>query len=265
MPAPLKSGLLSITFRQLDRAAIVKVAADAGLDGIEWGGDVHVPPGDLDAARDAARLTADRDLTVAAYGSYYRCEPGGDFAPVLDAAEALGAPLIRVWAGRANPDKVNCEARQQTADEIRRVTDLAAARGVLVAAEWHGGTLTDTLDSGVALAKEVGHDGFRLYWQPSRWRGFDERMAELKAVLPWLAHLHVFQWTDVPGQGPADRHPLAGGEADWSRYLKVAATAEPVAPGADRFAMLEFVPGDNPQAIIAEGATLQRLLREAQA
>ena len=44
------TGLLSVTFRHLPFERIIELAAEAGLDGIEWGGDVHVPPGDLKQA-----------------------------------------------------------------------------------------------------------------------------------------------------------------------------------------------------------------------
>ena len=255
----MKSGLVSITFRQLDRAGIVGAAADAGLEGIEWGGDVHCPPGDLDAAREAARLTRDAGLSVAAYGSYVRCEAGEDFGPALDSAEALAAPLIRVWAGRKGSADATGDETKATADECRRICEIAEGRKILIAAEWHGGTLTDSLSSGVALAEAVDHPSFRLYWQPSKRSDFGRRRDELQAVLPWLAHLHVFQWRDRD-DGGVDRRPLSEGADDWCRYLAVARTAGPVAAGVDRYAMLEFVPGDDPAVLSREAATLRRWL-----
>ncbi|MHC4505194.1 MAG: sugar phosphate isomerase/epimerase family protein, partial [Planctomycetota bacterium] len=98
----IRSGLTSITFRKLSPEEIVRLTAEAGLDGIEWGGDVHVPPGEVDTARRVASMTSEAGLAVSSYGSYYRVghdEPGL-FAPVLETAIALGAPIIRVWAGR---------------------------------------------------------------------------------------------------------------------------------------------------------------------
>ena len=43
----IRPGLCSVTFRALDVPAVVRLAAEAGLERIEWAGDVHVPPGDL--------------------------------------------------------------------------------------------------------------------------------------------------------------------------------------------------------------------------
>jgi len=61
-------GLVSVTFRQLTVEEIGELATECGLQAVEWGGDVHVPPGDFAAARRAL----DTGLKVAAYGSYYR-------------------------------------------------------------------------------------------------------------------------------------------------------------------------------------------------
>ena len=69
-------GLVSVTFRQLAPREIVQLAAAAGLRGIEWGGDIHVPHGDLQAARAVRDITAAAGLQVLAYGSYFRLEPG---------------------------------------------------------------------------------------------------------------------------------------------------------------------------------------------
>src|SRR5690554_2417803 len=100
----LHGGLVSITFRQLSPREIVSLVKKSGLEGIEWGGDVHVPHGNLSVARDVAIMTEEEGLSVAAYGSYYRvgCEGQDDvpnFEEVLETALELKAPLIRVWAG----------------------------------------------------------------------------------------------------------------------------------------------------------------------
>ena len=97
----MKPGLVSITFRGLTPQQIINGAVDAGVEGIEWGGDVHVPHGELATAREVAERTRDAGLAVSSYGSYYRFnESDVQFSHVLATAVALGAPVIRVWAGR---------------------------------------------------------------------------------------------------------------------------------------------------------------------
>ena len=67
----IKTGLVSVTFRKLSPEEIIKLVSQSGLDGIEWGGDIHVPHGDVKKARDIAQITKDEGLIVASYGSYY--------------------------------------------------------------------------------------------------------------------------------------------------------------------------------------------------
>ena len=49
----MKSGIISVTFRPKTRAEIVELSKEAGLESIIWGGDIHVPHGDLSAAKEA--------------------------------------------------------------------------------------------------------------------------------------------------------------------------------------------------------------------
>ena len=88
----LKSGLVSVSFRQKTPEEIIALVEQCGLDGIEWGGDVHVTPGDTENAGRIGDLTRQAGLEVLAYGSYFR--PGEQraaaFAPVLASAKALG-------------------------------------------------------------------------------------------------------------------------------------------------------------------------------
>ena len=51
------SGLVSVSFRKESPEAIVAAAAQAGLQGIEWGGDIHVPCGDIENAKRVSALT----------------------------------------------------------------------------------------------------------------------------------------------------------------------------------------------------------------
>ena len=251
----IRSGVASVTFRELSPEQIVRLAQDAGLDGIEWGGDVHVVHGDIARATEVREATEDAGLCVASYGSYYRvgCEQRYEKPPtfdeVLETAVALRAPTIRVWAGnRASADA--SDAWWKTVlDETRRVADLAAAAGVRVAFEFHGGTLTDTTESACRLLERVNHDNVGGYWQIQLDRSQAERYASLEQVMPWLANLHVFYWEEFV------RKPLAAGADEWRRYFERAAR-----DGEDRFALLEFVEDDDPKNLARDAETLNALL-----
>lgn len=259
----LHSGLVSVTFRQLGPEAIIEMVAQAGLRAIEWGGDVHVPHGDLARACEVRALTADAGLEVAAYGSYYRVGESGaealSFERVLDTAQALGAPLIRVWAGKQGSAVADAAYRERIVVDLRRIVELAAAADIVVATEYHDGTLTDTAESARELLTAAAHPNLRTLWQP-RHVGppGDEatvyaNLEDLETLLPWLANLHVFHW-EIAGSGREAR-PVAEGEMAWQRYLKLAAS-----PPGDRYAMLEFVRGETPEAFEHDARTLSTWL-----
>ena len=99
-----KTGIVSVTYRHLSSDEIISAARAAGLEAIEWGGDIHVPPEKIDIARAVGEATREAGLEVVSYGTYYRLgESGRDFkvkfAEALAAANALGAPSLRIWAG----------------------------------------------------------------------------------------------------------------------------------------------------------------------
>ena len=247
---PLRTGLVSVTFRKLMPAEIVAAVAAAGLDGIEWGGDVHVPHGNLAAARDVAARTHDAGLAVAAYGSYYRNEtPDLPFARVLETAVALDAPTVRVWAGMAGSASADAAAFARVADDLAAGCDLAATAGRTVTLEYHGGTLTDTLDATVRLLEAIARPNLRTGWQPRDGATAGAGVAELHRLRPWLGNIHVFQWWPN-GQ---TRHPLAAGRDRWAAYLTAAAEPE-------RFALLEFVRNDALPQFAEDAACLRALL-----
>jgi len=253
----IRPGLVSITFRQLSPAEIVDLAARSGLEAVEWGGDVHVPHGDLAAARRAAAITRAAGLAVAAYGSYYRVaeEDQPPFETILETAVELGADLIRVWAGSRGSADADDAFRGRVAGETRRIADLAAAENIRIVYEWHGGTLTDTTESGVALLRAVGHGNVGTYWQPPGGMTIEQCLGAVDAVAQWLGGLHVFAWHRETGE----RLPMSDGRDRWPKYLaRAAATAK-----RDMYALLEFVPDNDPAVLPRDAATLRRWLGAA--
>ncbi|QYY35894.1 sugar phosphate isomerase/epimerase [Ruficoccus sp. ZRK36] len=255
---PFTPGLVSISFRQLDPAGIADLANRAGLKAIEWGADVHVPSGDLARAREVAAITADAGLRTACYGSYYRLsvseQNGMPFSQVLETAAALEAPSIRVWAGNTPSATITEEARQAVVEDALRCADLAASAGIKLTVEYHGGTLTDCDASAVRFLNEAPHPNLFTLWQPINGETRANNLTALEHVLPRLLNLHVFHWSK-----PADpiiRHPLAEGRENWSAYLELANT-----PDVERFCLMEFVLGDDPEQLLTDAATLREWLK----
>jgi 3-dehydroshikimate dehydratase len=239
-----------VSLRHLGVEQVVAVSAGAGLAAVEWGADVHVPPGD-DRVADAARSAcASAGIAVASYGSYHRAgdDAPEDFDAVLATAVRLGAPRIRIWAGAMASREASARQRAAVADAARRAVERAGESGIQVALEYHGGTLTDDPASTLALLESV--DSLRTYWQPPQDLPDDAALAELRQVLPRLAALHVFSWW--PGD---ERRPLEARAGLWRRaFGLIGSRAE------DIDALLEFVPGDDAATVAREARTMEELL-----
>jgi len=249
----IHTGLVSITFRSLSPQEIVALVAKAGLRGIEWGGDIHVPHGDLRRAKEVYRMTTDAGLEVASYGSYYRvgCEEKESipFESVLDTALALKAPVIRVWAGDRGSREADEDWWTKVIDETCRIGALAKEAGITISFEYHGNTLTDTTESAFRLMTTVGREGISCYWQPPVGLEDELRMAGIRQILPWLENIHVFWW-DVH-----ERKPLVEGMEAWRKYMELIRTAQ-----GDRFCMLEFVKDDDSEQFLKDAAILKAIV-----
>jgi sugar phosphate isomerase/epimerase len=248
----MKTGLVSVSFRTLNPAAIIELCLQAGLGSIEWGGDIHVPHGDEKSGADVGALTRSAGLSVAAYGSYYRlASPNGpDFSSVLSTAVALGAPVIRVWAGTRGSADVGLAEKKAVADDALRCADLAASRDICLAYEFHEGTLTDTTESAMELLRATDHPFIKTLWQPPHGRSLQECVGSLHALQPRLHHLHVFHWWP----DSSCRLPLADGRDRWAAYV-----AELRASMKDCALLLEFVRGDDPSCLQEDATTLREI------
>jgi sugar phosphate isomerase/epimerase len=241
------TGLTSVTFRSLTAERIIALAKNAGLDGIEWGGDIHVPPGDIGLAVKIKAATLAAGLAVLSYGSYYKILKGGNFTPVLETAAALGAPLIRVWAGELPSARADEACYKRAAEELRALCAQAGERGIHVGLEYHRGTLTDTDESAEKLLRLTDSGNLSTYWQPNPDLTEGERRGEIARLLPKISSVHVFHW-----EKGNIRRPLAEGENIWKEYVRLL--------GKDRNYIMEFVMADDENNFLADAETLNRLV-----
>lgn len=240
----MNKGLVSVTFRSKSRGEIVSLAVRAGLSEIEWGGDIHVPHGDIRAAEDAARLCLDNALAARCYGSYYKL--ASDFAPVAAASSALGADSVRIWAGVKGSRDTDVITYSAMMDKLRRDADDAAALGLTLTFEYHPNTLTDNSASALRLLSDCGRDNVRLHWQPNQYKDADQNAAELCRVAPFVDFVHVFSW-----EGER-RLPLSTHADDWKRYFDVLFTF-----GSPRAALLEFLPSETEFDLLRDAEALR--------
>lgn len=252
--AEVRVGLCSVTFRGLGLGAVVDLAAAHGLEGIEWGGDVHVPLGDLRSAGVAAARSLAAGVACPSYGSYLMAGTveGDQVDAAVETALALGAANLRVWpAWGVGPD-APAEDRLRVTRQLGGIADRAAAAGLAVSVEFHPDTLTETAVSATRLLSDLDRPNLYTYWQPRPGAGVDAALAEYEAVANDCSHLHVFWWA-----ADGRRHPLEAGRDLWSAVLGDDHDRRWL---GDRWALLEFVAGDSPEALAADARTLRRLV-----
>lgn len=252
----LYSGVVSVTFRSLQPAEIIRLAAQAGLNGIEWGGDVHVPHGDVKKAREVYRMTIESGLKIPSYGSYFELgnsrTNGLEFDRVLESAVELHAPHIRIWAGNVGSRDAGEDYRKSINEETQGICDAALKENIKISFEYHNDSLTDTPESTIKLIRDVNRSNLYTYWQASLNTAPEERLEGMKKVSPWLSNIHVYQLDGY------DRLELSEGEEEWKKYFGYAAKIE-----GDRFCMLEFVKNELPEQMIKDAGVLNRLLKSS--
>jgi len=253
MSSMLHSGLVSVTFRKLSVPEIIDLCVQSKLEGIEWGGDIHVPAGDMQHAKETNRLTLENGLKVAAYGSYYRLgTQAAPFESVLETAQALGAPTIRVWAGIMDSQDASEAYWENVIREGQQIADMAAAAGISISYEFHPQTLTNTAESTLRLLQMIQRENIYSYWQPAVGADEEANSWSLAKLLPHLGNIHVFHWFPK-----YERHPLSTGADDWANYLSILRASQ-----TERFLMMEFVENDSIESFVRDARTLHSWLEQ---
>ena len=111
--------------------------------------------------------------------------------------------------------------------------------------ECHQKTFTERVSDAVWLMEQLDSPHFKMYWQPFQWQTASENLQNARAIAPFAAHLHVFNWKGK------EKLPLDGAVAEWRAYL----SAFP----APRTLLLEFMPTDGIEELAAETAALKKI------
>lgn len=243
------SGLVSISFRQHSVEEIIEATVNAGLDAIEWGGDIHVPHGDVKRAEYVASLMQKAGLKTAEYGSYYKIglDKVEDFIPVAETARALGVSVIRLWAWGI-PSQNTDEWYEHMVESAKAVCDLAP--DLTLALECHHDSITEEYHDALKYLSDVNKDNFKMFWQPNQFCSFEYNVEAAKALAPYVLSVHVFNW-----DGNGGKFPLADGRNEWMKYFEALGKR-------DLNYMLEFVPDNQITTLSREAATLVAWLKE---
>jgi len=249
-----KIGLVSVTFRQLTPEEVIRVAQKAGLSGIEWGGDIHVPAGKLERAKEVVRKTREAGLEVTSYGSYFALGNGAcdwdELERVMDTADALGTDVVRIWLKNGKgSDECKEEDYQAILKDCREAAERAEKRQKTVCLEFHNGTYNDGGRASLRLMEEVNSPAFKTYWQPLY--GNIRNTGDIKTVLPYIVHTHIYHW--IYGEHIL-RLPLQDNEKGLLEYAGLLGR---------RWYLLEFVRRDDPEVLYEDAETMRKIFKKA--
>ncbi len=249
-----KTGITSISFRGYSVEDIIAAAAAAGLDGIEWGSDVHVPAGDVALALKVKEKTEAAGLQVLSYGGYYWLGSNdmAAFDGLLASAKALGVTNVRVWGGKKNSADLSADEWAALVADARLCAQKAAGLGLVLSLECHNNTVTDDYAAALRFLDDVDSPALRMYWQPNQLKGEAYDLRAVRALAPTVTNVHVFAWT-------ADaRKELASFNPTWHKYLTV--LEQGMAADEEHAFLLEFMPDDKIETLPQEAWQLNHIL-----
>ncbi len=254
-----KTGLVSVSFRNLSPEEIIDMVKQAGLSGIEWGGDVHVPAGDIACAESVAFKTMEAGLETLAYGSYYYLGAYEDyrteFQKVIDSAAALNAPVIRIWGGKKVSSALSKEERAALVRETQDLCDMLKGTKIALAFEFHNNTITDTAESAIRLMEEAERGNLYLYYQPNRHyvpvgeSALSYCLKELNLVMPYLYHVHAYHFN-----AQNEKCLLEEGYSDFVKYIEAIRAA-----GKNPALMVEFCLDNKVENFFRDAKTIKKL------
>jgi len=225
-------GLVSISFRGNTPTEIVKYVKEAELNAIEWGGDVHVPHGDIDTAKAVKALCKREGILTPEYGSYYTVGVSEKalFDGVLASARTLEAPLIRIWGGNKSSNTLSSDEYALLVEDAVRIARLSG--DITLCLECHQHTVTDEYHTAIQFIKDVNMKNLQMFWQPNQARNIEYNIDSLKALFPYVNAVHVFSW-EREKKLPLDKHT-----EEWKKYIDIL-------KDRDMNYMLEFMHDNN--------------------
>lgn len=191
-----KLGLTSVTFRSLTADGVIDYCKRCGLTAIEWGSDLHAPPGDLQTAKEISEKMKNANLVTSSYGSYYTLGKNEDFIPYLETAATLKAPHIRIWGGVKTQSQTTDEEYKNMIAETKQICRDASKYKIEIAFEYHNDSLTDSPDNALRVMNDVSEPNLGMYFQYDPWVGYDENIDALHRLLPYLKTVHMFNVDD---------------------------------------------------------------------
>ncbi|TWT62717.1 sugar phosphate isomerase/epimerase family protein [Rubinisphaera italica] len=208
-PGPMKLSLAAYSFRKELTAQKGKPAEMTLFDLVDYCRDQDVPgveltsyyfPTDFD---DAYLLdlkqhchTAGISISGGAIRNDFCVEPAklqsqlDEVEKWIKAYATLGAPAIRIFAGKVQKGSTTEEAIQRCATACNTACEIAAQHGIFLALENHGG-ITASPEDMLKIVKQVESPWFGVNFDSGNFRNFGNVYAELAKIAPYAVNAQV--------------------------------------------------------------------------
>ncbi len=186
----LKIGVASVTFRNKTVSQVVEIAKNAGVEFVEWGGDVHVKT--IEDAKLAKKLCDENNIKISSYGSYYRtgCSEKKEWEEVCRISSEMGASSIRIWLGKKDSENFTESEYEELLEEMKILCSKAEEYNLLVCPECHDNTFNNNTDAILKLKNDLNCDSFKTYFQ-SRYFKFDYDIERIEKTFDFIENFHV--------------------------------------------------------------------------
>lgn len=195
--------------------------AKMGLEGTELTSYYFPEKLDTEYVLDLKRHCFRQGLSVS--GTAIRCDFGYPPGPErdrwithtktwVDHAAALGAPVIRIFAGHHKPDVAPERSHRLMVEGMQQCCDYAATKGVYLALENHGGP-TATAEGLLKLVRDVESPWFGVNLDTGNFHS-EDIYGELAQAAPYAVNVQVK--VVVSGPNRADKRP-----ADFKRLASI--------------------------------------------
>lgn len=183
-------GLCSVTFRKKSAAQVVEIAKKAGVEYIEWGGDVHIT--NIEEARIIKTVCDNEGIKICSYGSYFNCIDYDErkWTEICKIAKKMNAESVRVWLGKRNSEITSEDEYNVLISNTRKMCDVAAEYNLLVCPECHDNTFNNNTDAFLRFVGELKKDNFKTYFQ-SRYFRMEYDLDRIDRTFDYIKDVHV--------------------------------------------------------------------------
>ncbi len=185
-----KLGLCSVTFRKKSAEEVVEIAKKAGIDYIEWGGDIHVKT--TEEARIVKSICDNEGIKISSYGSYFNSAEYDEaqWTEICEIASIMGASSVRIWLGKKDSEETGDVEYNTLLENTKKMCDIAKKYSLLVCPECHDNTFNNNTDAFLRIQRDLQADNFRTYFQ-SRYCRMEYDLDRIDRTFDFIENVHV--------------------------------------------------------------------------